>query len=252
MRALAKGTARRYPANLAASSRRFRGSSRVGRAASCSLRVGRILGLIGTCAFLCTRTSVTAASTRPGSLANSRGTGCAHGNLSRDRRATPSRRGVVGASAVQTRPGADPVVLGDGPGPPGKDRRFAAGPGRPGCRHSRWGHVKPRPDHDTFDLGGRHRVHRPIVERRRLRRRVRAICCACASVPPFDRYAVIPVARNVWQHVEGGSPASEARRLIIASTTRLSSARTRQAPPGRVHALRRAPPSAPRARPPRK
>ena len=23
--------------------------------------------------------------------------------------------------------------------------------------------------------------------------------CACSSVPPFDRYAVIPVARNVWQ-----------------------------------------------------
>ena len=42
-------------------------------------------------------------------------------------------------------------------------------------------------------------------------------------VPPFDRYAVIPVARNVWQHVEGGSPA--ARRLIIARTTRRCSAR---------------------------
>ena len=39
-------------------------------------------------------------------------------------------------------------------------------------------------------------------------------------VPPFDRYAVIPVARNVWQHVEGGSPAAAARRLIIPRTTR--------------------------------
>ncbi len=35
----------------------------------------------------------------------------------------------------------------------------------------------------------------------------------------------IPVARNVWQHVEGGSPAAAARRLIIARTTRRSSAR---------------------------
>ena len=26
-----------------------------------------------------------------------------------------------------------------------------------------------------------------------------AIRCACSSVPPFDRYAVMPVARNVWQ-----------------------------------------------------
>ena len=41
-----------------------------------------------------------------------------------------------------------------------------------------------------------------------------AICWACSRVPPFDRYAVIPVARNVWQHVEGGSPAAAARRLI--------------------------------------
>ena len=52
-----------------------------------------------------------------------------------------------------------------------------------------------------------------------------AICCACSSVPPFDRYAVIPVARNVWQHVEGGSQAAAARRLIIARTSRRSSAR---------------------------
>ena len=40
------------------------------------------------------------------------------------------------------------------------------------------------------------------------------------SVPPFDRYAVMPVARNVWQHVDAGRPAAAARRLIIASTTR--------------------------------
>ena len=35
-----------------------------------------------------------------------------------------------------------------------------------------------------------------------------AVRCACSSVPPFDRYAVMPVARNVWQHVDAGSPAA--------------------------------------------
>ena len=40
-----------------------------------------------------------------------------------------------------------------------------------------------------------------------------AIRCACSSVPPFDKYAVMPVSRNVWQHVDAGSPADE-RRLI--------------------------------------
>ena len=37
-------------------------------------------------------------------------------------------------------------------------------------------------------------------------------CCACSRVPPFERYAVIPVARNVWQHVEGGSPSAAGPR----------------------------------------
>ena len=27
--------------------------------------------------------------------------------------------------------------------------------------------------------------------------------------PPFERYAVIPVAGNVWQQVEGGSPTPD-------------------------------------------
>ena len=31
---------------------------------------------------------------------------------------------------------------------------------------------------------------------------------------------MILVARNVWQHVEGGSSATAVRRLIIARTTR--------------------------------
>ena len=52
-----------------------------------------------------------------------------------------------------------------------------------------------------------------------------AICCACSSVPPFAKYAVIPVARNVWQQVVDGSSADAARRLIIARTTRRSSTR---------------------------
>ena len=37
-----------------------------------------------------------------------------------------------------------------------------------------------------------------------------AICWACSRVPPFDRYAVTPVARNVWQQVEGGGPPRRA------------------------------------------
>ena len=47
---------------------------------------------------------------------------------------------------------------------------------------------------------------------------------------PFDRYAVMPVARNVWQHVEAGRPAAAARRLIIASTTRRVSDRPLKQP----------------------
>lgn len=52
-----------------------------------------------------------------------------------------------------------------------------------------------------------------------------AIRCVCSSVRPFDRYAVTPVARNVWQHVDAGSPAAGARRLIIVSTGRGRSSR---------------------------
>ena len=43
---------------------------------------------------------------------------------------------------------------------------------------------------------------------------------ACSSAPPFDRYAVMPVARNVWEQVDGGRPAADAHRLIMARTTR--------------------------------
>ena len=32
----------------------------------------------------------------------------------------------------------------------------------------------------------------------------------CSSVPPFDRYAVIPVALKVWQQVDAGRSAAAA------------------------------------------
>ena len=47
-----------------------------------------------------------------------------------------------------------------------------------------------------------------------LGRRVARDLARAQRFPPFDRYAVIPVAPNVWQHLEGRSPATEARRLI--------------------------------------
>ena len=60
-----------------------------------------------------------------------------------------------------------------------------------------------------------------------------AICCPCSSVPPFDRYAVRPVALNVCQHVDAGRPAAAARRLIIDSTTRRVSDRPLRQRPDR-------------------
>jgi len=57
-------------------------------------------------------------------------------------------------------------------------------------------------------------------------------CCACSSIPRSTGYAVILVPRNVWQHVEGGSPPAAARRLTIASTRRRSSSRPVRRPPG--------------------
>ena len=45
------------------------------------------------------------------------------------------------------------------------------------------------------------------------------------TVPPFHRYAVIPVARKVWKQVEGGRSAAAARRLIMARTRRRDSGR---------------------------
>ena len=48
---------------------------------------------------------------------------------------------------------------------------------------------------------------------------------------------MIPVARNVWQHVEGGAPRPRRARLIIASTSRRSSARPVSRLPAGGHGL---------------
>ena len=69
-------------------------------------------------------------------------------------------------------------------------------------------------DHDAFDLVDCHRV-RLSGGRASSSSATRAPRSAARArgFPPFDRYAVIPVARNVWQHVEGGNPAATARRF---------------------------------------
>ena len=70
----------------------------------------------------------------------------------------------------------------------------------------------------------------------------------------------MPVALNVWQHVDAGSPAADARRLIIASTGRRTSGRPLSRPPNGPRSgtteparpqgrrLRRTPPARPSAR----
>ena len=70
-----------------------------------------------------------------------------------------------------------------------------------------------------------------------------------SRVPRFDRYAVVPVARNVWQQVERGSPAAAARRLIITRTRRRASARPVGLRPAGA-TLWKSGPSPRRARPP--
>ena len=69
-------------------------------------------------------------------------------------------------------------------------------------------------DHDAFGLVDCHRV-RLSGRRASSSSATRAPRSAARArgFPPFDRYAVIPVARNVWQHVEGGNPAATARRF---------------------------------------
>jgi hypothetical protein len=43
-----------------------------------------------------------------------------------------------------------------------------------------------------------------------------AMAAAFSSVPPFLRYAMIPVARNVWLPILVAMPAQAARRRIIS------------------------------------
>jgi hypothetical protein len=50
---------------------------------------------------------------------------------------------------------------------------------------------------DAFDLVERQLVVRTVVQLRRSRRFVRSDLLRLSTVPPFSRYAVIPVARNV-------------------------------------------------------
>lgn len=62
---------------------------------------------------------------------------------------------------------------------------------------------------------------RPVVELRRLRRKRTPRSAARARGSPRSTDTpVIPGDRNEWQHVDGGSPAAAARRLIIAKTSR--------------------------------
>ena len=85
-------------------------------------------------------------------------------------------------------------------------------------------------DHDAFDLVERDRVRRPVVQLRRPGRRMAGNLLRVLERSPFDRYAVMPVARNVWQHVDASNPAPAARRLIIDSTTRRVSDRPLRRP----------------------
>ena len=45
-----------------------------------------------------------------------------------------------------------------------------------------------------------------------------AIAWAFSIVPPFSKYAVMPVVRKVWQQVEEGSPASRAQRFTTLAS----------------------------------
>jgi hypothetical protein len=57
--------------------------------------------------------------------------------------------------------------------------------------------MPPRSYHNTLDLIEREGVGGAIVELVVFGEAWAAICCACSSVPPFVRYVVMPVARNV-------------------------------------------------------
>jgi hypothetical protein len=52
-------------------------------------------------------------------------------------------------------------------------------------------------DHDAFNFIERNRVRRAVVELRRLRGGMRGNLLRVLQRPAVDRYAVMPVARNV-------------------------------------------------------
>ena len=138
---------------------------------------------------------------------------------------------------------------------PRPERHSTMSPLEDGCRFQIG---PPRPEPSRFDylrrMSGGHRTveggkpspYQPSSRRASSSSETRGprFACACSKRPPFDRYAAVvpPIARNVWQHVKGGSPAAAARR-----SDRRSSARHRQPPARRGRRPGRAPPSAPRA-----
>ena len=139
------------------------------------------------------------------------------------RPSTPSPQGERGEDARPNRASS-----------PHKHRRGGLGLWqrvRPDLPHGRpagscAGLYAPRLDHDALDLVDGDRVCRPFVELRRLRGGVPGDLLRVFERPPHSTDTpVIPVARNVWQQVEGGISAAAARRLIIARTRRRESAR---------------------------
>jgi hypothetical protein len=56
-----------------------------------------------------------------------------------------------------------------------------------------------------------------------------AVCAAFSSVPPFFRYAVIPVARKLWLPSLVSIPAAAARRPIQADRVKISAFQWRAA-----------------------
>ena len=64
-----------------------------------------------------------------------------------------------------------------------------------------------------------------------------AIRCTCSSVPPFDRYAVIPVARHVWQQVDARQPRGR-RPALDHGQHGAAPQRPPRQPPGPVDALK--------------
>jgi hypothetical protein len=75
-------------------------------------------------------------------------------------------------------------------------------------------HKRQPSDHDPLDF-----IEAYLIAPTVIKLRVEAwfaIAAAFSSVPPFLRYAVIPVARKLWLPSLVAMPAAAARRPIIA------------------------------------